>query len=175
MSILETLLNAQGGQAVKQVGKRFGLEAEDAEAVMRRLLPELTGSVQRNASQPGGLESLASALSSGKHQRYLEDPSTLEDPETVNDGNAILGHLFGSKDVSREVAGRTAADTGVDASIVKKLLPLVAAVAMGALSKQTGGGEQLRGGALGGLLSSLLGGEGGGGLGDLLARGRRLL
>jgi hypothetical protein len=54
----------------------------------------------------------------------------------VSDGNGILGHLFGSKDVSRQLASRTSKSTGLSAGILKKILPLVAGLAMGALNKQ---------------------------------------
>ncbi|HEU4618493.1 MAG TPA: DUF937 domain-containing protein [Gammaproteobacteria bacterium] len=184
MNILDSLLSSQAGQTVKQFGQQIGLEPEKAEAVVRRLVPALSGSVQRNASQPGGLESLQQALSSGQHHRYVDDPSALKAPEAVEDGNGILGHLLGSKDASRDVAGRVAADTGVDTSIVKKLLPVVAAAAMGVLSKQTARGQSLNASSLGGLLSGLFGGEGGtqqagqgaaGLAGDLLKRGKKLI
>jgi len=50
----------------------------------------------RNTRQPGGLESLLGALQSGKHQRHVEDPSTLANEETIQDGNGILlGGLLG--------------------------------------------------------------------------------
>ncbi|MBT8443586.1 MAG: hypothetical protein KJO13_02500, partial [Gammaproteobacteria bacterium] len=58
-------------------------------------------------------------------------------------------------------------ETGVSADIIKKMLPLVAGVLMGGLSKQTGGGAQLEQEAGGGLLGSLLGAAGGADLGDL--------
>ena len=45
-----------------------------------------------------------SALSSGNHGQYLDRPASLADPAAVTDGNGILGHLLGSKDVSREFA-----------------------------------------------------------------------
>lgn len=61
----------------------------------------------------------------------------MAEPQTIADGNNILGHLFGSKDVSRAVAGQAATKTGLGADVLKKLLPLVATMAMGSLSKQT--------------------------------------
>jgi len=80
--------------------------------------------------------------------------------------------LFGSKDVSRAVAGRAAEQTGIGADVLKKMLPMVATMAMGSLSKQTqqpsmasqlaglalGGGRQQSGG-LGSLLGALTGGN----------------
>ena len=91
---------------------------------------------------PGGLEGLMTALAGGTHQRYIDDPSTLTDAATVQDGNGILGHILGSKDVSRQVAAQASAQTGIDANVLKRMLPLVATLAMGALSKQTAGGAR---------------------------------
>ena len=82
------------------------------------------------------------ALAAGTHQRYLDDPSTITDAATVQDGNGILGHILGSKDVSRQVAVQASARTGIGTDVLKKMLPLVAALAMGALSKQTASAGQ---------------------------------
>lgn len=76
------------------------------------------------------------ALSNGNHQQYLDQPDSLTRPETVQDGNNILGHLLGSKDESRQLASQAAANTGIDAGILKKMLPMVASMVMGGLSKQ---------------------------------------
>ena len=50
---------------------------------------------------------------------------------------AILGHVLGNKEASRNVAAQAAQATGVNSDIVKQLLPLVATAVMGALSKET--------------------------------------
>ena len=46
-------------------------------------------------------------------------------------------HILGSKDLSRQVAATASARTGISDSILKQMLPAVAALAMGALSKGT--------------------------------------
>ena len=124
------------------------------------LLPALMRGMQRNAAKPGGLDSLVGALGSGNHQRYVEEPETLADDSSISDGNAILGHIFGSKNVSRNVAGGAAKQTGIDPAVLK-MLPMLAGVAMGALSKETQGGSQLASAPTGtnplGALSGLLG------------------
>ena len=72
-------------------------------------------------------------------------------------GNEILGHIFGSKDTSREVAAQASEQSGVDTSVLKKLLPIVAgAVAMHYMTKRRGSGAGNEGG--GGILGSILGG-----------------
>lgn len=70
--------------------------------------------------------------------------------------------------MSRTVAGQAANKTGIDPSILKKMLPLLAMLVAGYLSKQAEGGRQggrqaQGGGLLGGLLGSVLGGLLGGG------------
>ena len=73
-------------------------------------------------------------------------------------GNQILGHIFGSKDKSRDVAAQASQQSGVDSSVLKKLLPIVAgAVAMHYMTKgrQGAGGGQGGGGGLGSILGNL--------------------
>jgi hypothetical protein len=69
-------------------------------------------------------------------------------------GNEILGHIFGSKDTSREVATQASQQSGVDTSILKKLLPIVAgAVAMHYMTHRGQRGAAPAGGdILGGLM-----------------------
>lgn len=141
MNLMDTILNANGGNAVHQLSRQFGLGDDQTVAAIQSLLPALAGGMQRNVNQPGGLESLLGALVGGQHQRYLEQPEALGTPQTVDDGNGILGHLFGSKDVSRQVASHASAQTGIGSDILKQMLPVVAAMAMGALSKNSMGRE----------------------------------
>ena len=136
MNLLESVLNANGGAAVSQLAGQFGLQQDQAASAIGSLLPALAGGVQRNISQ-GGLGGLLGALMNGGHQRYLEDPSTLSSPEARDDGNGILGHILGSKDVSRQVAAQASQRTGISESILKQMLPAVASLAMGALSRGT--------------------------------------
>jgi hypothetical protein len=135
-SIVEVLMSAAGGAAVQQLGRQFGLSEGQTGSALSQLVPALMAGLQHNASQEGGMGALLGALGSGNHSRYLEDPDLLGADDTRNDGNSILGHIFGSKDVSRSVANSAAQQTGISADILKKMLPLVATMVMGGLSKQ---------------------------------------
>jgi hypothetical protein len=136
MDLLNMLLSAGGGSAVRQLAQNFGLDEGQASSAIANLLPALGQGLSRNAASAGGLESLLGALSSGGHERYFDSPETLGDEGTIQDGNGILGHILGSKDVSRRVASNAAAQTGIGVDVLKKMLPVVAAMTMGALSKQ---------------------------------------
>jgi hypothetical protein len=138
MNILEAVLNAQNGGAAREAGRAVGLSQEGTASALSALIPQLAAALHRNASQPGGLDALLGALGGGQHRRYVEDVTRLGQAETVADGNAILGHILGSKEASRAVAARAASQTGLDAGILKQLLPLAATMVMGSLAKQSG-------------------------------------
>ena len=136
MNILESILAAQNGGATRQLEQQFGLSQDQVSSALSALVPALAAGFNRNMSRPQGLDALISALSGGQHQRYVDDLSALGGADTVADGNGILGHIFGSKDVSRQVAARAASQTGLSESVLKSMLPIVAAMMMGSLSKQ---------------------------------------
>ena len=125
-----------------RVGQQFGLSEDQTGNALGQLVPALMAGLQRNTSQQGGMEGLLGALSRGNHSQYLDSPELLEQDTTREDGNSILGHVFGSKDVSRAVAGRAAEQTGIGADILKKMLPVVATMVMGGLSKQNADGPR---------------------------------
>lgn len=164
MNILEAVLNAQGGAAAGQAGQSLGLSPDQTGAALSALVPALAAGLQRNASQPGGLESLLGALASGGHARYVDEPAGLQGHDVVSNGNAILGHILGSKDASRKVASGAAAQTGLGEDVLKKLLPLAATLVMGSLAKQhvapggsaQGGVAALSAGGLLGMLAPLV-------------------
>ena len=146
---------------IKQLAGNFNLNESDARNAVSQLLPALNQGISKNIKQENGLEMLLGALSRGNHQKYVEQPDHLGSEETIRDGNAILGHILGNKETSRRVAGHAAEKTGLDSAVLKKMLPVVATVAMGFLSKQssgsgiTGGRKQAPSQAMG-FLSSLL-------------------
>ena len=150
MNLLQSILNTQNGDAVRHLAQNFGLGEDQTVSALSNLIPALSQGLKQNLSSNDGLQGLLSALGSGNHQRYLDDVSTLGQPETIQDGNGILGHLLGSKDVSRQVASHAAAQTGLGEDLLKRMLPVVATMVMGSVSKQApalglqnalGGGE----------------------------------
>src|SRR5512137_1284181 len=124
MNLLETILNSQNGGAVRQLAQNFGLDQDQAASAISNLVPALSSGLMRNISSGDGLTGLLGALGGGQHQKYMDDPATLGQPETISDGNGILGHILGSKDVSRQVARAASQQSGVGEDILKKMLPV---------------------------------------------------
>ena len=173
MNLLDMIMGAQGGKAANNMGSQFGLSPKQSQNAIAALLPAISSAFKQNTRSPQGLQGLLGALQGGRHEQYMDQADIFGRPEARNEGNAILGHLFGSKDVSRAVAGHASKQSGIGADILKKMLPLVATMAMGSLGKQTrqpsmaqqlaglalGGGRQQQQGGLGSLLGALTGGN----------------
>ena len=179
MNLMDAIMAGSGSPLSKMAGQ-FGLSEEETATAVKGLLPALTNGMKRNISQEGGMEALLGALNKGGHERFLDDASALQSEHAVSEGNNILGRLFNSKDTSRELARRTAESTGLDVGILKKMLPLVAAIAMGAVKKQGGGSGLLASGAaenpsaIGGLMSLLDADGDGSPVDDLLGLAKKL-
>ncbi|MEO9873647.1 MAG: DUF937 domain-containing protein [Anderseniella sp.] len=183
MNIVEMIARSHNGQGLDVLGQQFGLSREQTLAAVAELAPMVTSGVRRNSREPDGMVSLLEALSGGGHERYLDDDKAVQYDTVKNDGNAILGHLFGRKEVSREVAMQAAGTTGIGSAILKKMLPVIASMVMGAIFKRMTGGTPApsprgsQGGGLGDIIGDILGGgrkpqprsgQGGGGLEDIL-------
>lgn len=162
MDLIDLITQAQNGQALQGLARKYNLDEQQARAAVDELAPAVMAGIRRETQSPDDLSGLLGALASGNHRRYLEG----NDEGIVDDGNSILGHVFGSKDVSRAVAARASETTGVDTGTLKQMLPAVAAMVMGALSQNAAGGQQARAmgsgdGGIGDLLGQVLGGLGG--------------
>jgi hypothetical protein len=161
MDILSAILGAQGGGAVQQLGQQFGLDDSQVSSALGALVPALAAGFQNNMSSPQGLDGLAAALSGGRHQQYVDDPGLLGSADTIADGNGILGHVLGSKDVSRAVASQASAQTGIGQDVLKSMLPVVAAMMMGTMAKRMSQPSAASAGAGFGGTAAGLGGSGG--------------
>ena len=153
MNLAQILLNQIGGEQMNKIAGQFGIESDQANNVIGKVLPFLSGAISKNVSQEGGLQALIGALTKGEHSKYLNTEEAVSEAG-INDGNNILGHILGSKDVSRNVASHAANETGIDVGVVKKMLPVIASMVMGAMSK-----ESQSGGVLSQLLSLNSGGS----------------
>ena len=89
----------------------------------------------------------------------LLDNAVSSEPTEIGKGNEILGQIFGSKDGSRAVAAQASAQSGVEPSLLKKMLPVLAMVAAGYITKQAGKGKG-GGGGLSDAIGGMLGGAG---------------
>ena len=164
MQQLLDLINGAGGQAaIGPVAARVGLTPEQTQMAMKALLPALAGGMRKQAQ--GNAAALERTITASGAHEVVDKPHEVAGAAGVERGNAVLGGLFGSKDVSRQVAQHASVQTGISPDKLKLLLPIVATLAAGAMAKQ--GGAAGATGGLGGLLGGLAGGASGGRAGGL--------
>jgi len=187
MDLVEMLIRSQGSQNISDLGRQFGLDEAQTRAALEQLAPVIAAGVRRNVESDDGLASLAREMQSGQYARYANEPADPQLNDATQAGNQILEQVFGSKDVSRGVANQAADLSGIGSAILKKMLPVIAAMIIGNLTKgMMGGGasapaprREASTGGLDDMLKDVLGrgqqpaprdaqGPGGGGLGDIL-------
>ncbi len=168
---INDLLAQTGGLA--SMARELGINEHQAAQGAQALLPAIMGGFKKQAqAQPEGLGALGGLLGQLGGGGLLDSVLSPE-PTDVSRGNNVLGQIFGSKDVSRTVAQSAATKSGLDPSLLRKMLPMLAMMAAGFMAKQQGGAPAGNaGGGLGGLLGGLLGSgqqQSGGGLGGFAA------
>ncbi|RWF70995.1 MAG: DUF937 domain-containing protein [Mesorhizobium sp.] len=136
-SLFDILAQAQNGNGMQALAQQFGLSQQQTQSAVEALLPAFSQGLKRNTSDPYGLGAFMTAMASGQHAKYFEDASRAFSPQGVDEGNGILGHLFGSKELSRAVASQAAQASGVSQQVLQQMLPAVASMVMGGLFKQT--------------------------------------
>ncbi len=149
--------------ALEAISRELGIDSATAKAGAIALLPSILSGFQNPVAAAdgapaqsafpalGGLGGLLGTIG-GLGGGSLLDNVTSTEPTEVDKGNQILGQLFGSKDGSRAIAASAVAQSGVQPSLLKKMLPILAMVAAGYVMKQASQGQGGLGGALGGIL-----------------------
>ena len=156
------ILAQMGG--LQSMARELGVSEAQAASGAEALIPAILGGFKKQAqAQPTGLEGLGGLLGQLGGGGLLDNVLAPQ-PTDVSQGNNVLGQIFGSKDVSRAVAQNAASQSGLDPSLLKKMLPMLAMLVAGYMAKRQGAGaaepSAPMSGGLGGLLGGLLGGQG---------------
>jgi hypothetical protein len=173
------ILAQMGG--LQSMARELGVSENQAASGAEALIPAILGGFKKQAqSQPSGVEGLGDMLGQLGGGALMDDVLSPE-PTHVDRGDDVLGQIFGSKDVSRTVAQNAASQSGLEPSLLKKMLPMLAMLVTGYMAKQRSAASPAQaspGGGLGDLLGGMLGGQAsgagrtmsgaGGGLGSIL-------
>jgi hypothetical protein len=166
---LQALLNQHADQISQQIGAN---PAETRQAISASI-PALLAALQEQAgSGDTGLQQAVQQDHDGSIldnvAGYLNGTAGLDSRTT--DGNGILDHLLGDQQPAVQQA--LSSRTGLSASSIASLLPILAPIVMGYLGRQARSSGSSSGGLgdLGSILGGLAGGStsGSGGLGGIL-------
>lgn len=163
---------------VSDLAQKFGVKEDVMQGALRQAVPGILSGMAANASSEEGAMKLATAA-----QQHKKKTVSVSDIDT-EDGKKIVKKVLGDKEGAVVAALGKNTDSSEIASLIPKLLPVIAPLIMQYLggqksSRSTGGITDILGGLLGGdsksggvvdILGGILGGGNnkGGGLGGLL-------
>jgi hypothetical protein len=134
-SIIELLLSQLGTGGTNQISEKLGLDEGKAQQVIGMALPMLIGALNRNtSSSKSGAEALTNAIQRDHDGSILDNiTQAITNRKTVEDGSAILGHVFG--DNSSGVVDSVSRATNIDSAQVAQIFAMLAPLVLGALGK----------------------------------------
>ncbi|TMM48864.1 DUF937 domain-containing protein [Qipengyuania marisflavi] len=163
MNLAQTL---QQDGVFDSMARELNIDPQTAQSAAGALLPAIVAGLGRSHVGAGGSRTAAGGglgdllggvlgggaggggMGGGLLEQVLGGSPTPKQP-----GNDILGQIFGSKDVSRGVAEEVSGSTGIPATLLKQMLPMLAMAVVGHMMKGKGGAM---GGALGGILGQVV-------------------
>jgi hypothetical protein len=135
VKLYDVIRSAGGGAIVEALASEAEISRDQAEQALRLLLPDLGRAIRRTAESRTGAPAVHAAIQDERYARYLEDPAALHEPAAAADGQRVLMEVLGEEQRAELVRGAAAA-INADDDRVRKLLPLVATLAMAALGQQ---------------------------------------
>jgi hypothetical protein len=133
-SILQLIISQLGGDTVSKISARLGIDEAQAQRAIGLALPVIIGALNRNASSSDGAQALTHALQRDHDGSILENlGEKVGQQSTIEDGMAILGHVFGEKQSGIEA--NVSKGAGLDPQKAAQLFAMLAPVVMGALGQ----------------------------------------
>ena len=131
VNLFDIMKQAQSGAAIDLLGRQFGLNPYQATQAVEALLPAFTLGLQRIALNPVAFGQFLGLMNSGRYAPFFDaNPAS-----SAASGQHVVEALFGSPEVSRQIAAQASAMTGIAAQILQQMMPLLAATLMGGLAK----------------------------------------
>lgn len=135
MDLTQLIVSQLAGDTLSTMSAKLGVDESQAQQAIGMALPALIGALNRNTTQEDGAQALLSALSRDHDGSILENVTEkVVQPDTIKDGAAILGHVFGEKETAIESSlGRA---SGLDSATIAQLLSMLAPLVLGVLGQQ---------------------------------------
>lgn len=167
---------AQGGQAMENLARQYGVSIEQANAAVQAIIPAMSAGLQQQA---GNMEAFGAILGKMNDPRNVEAFET-PDPAPAAAGEEVVADIFGSSGNAERVAQHAAAAAGLPPDVMSQMMQSIASTMMGglasAMQNQGLGGifgqlaNAAQQGGLGAVLGQMMGGAQQGGLGSILGQ-----
>jgi len=134
-NFIDIMRAAQGGQAIENMARQFGLTPDQTRHAVAALLPAFAMGLQQAASRPDHLEQIFEAMRSGRFDAFFESPRSAFSKKARTSGEDLLATMFGSRELAQRIAEQSAAFSGIAAETATNMMPLVASTLMGGMAK----------------------------------------
>lgn len=134
MNLFELMLAARNTRAAPDLGLQFALSEAQVKMALRYLVPLFGDAVIRMMMNQQGLATLLGHLASPQHQMDANANDLFQSSRILSNGTGLLSLLFHNEATIQVVASYAARGAEVDPAIIRRMLPYVATMYMGALS-----------------------------------------
>ena len=136
-NLFDMMQQSQGGSAVENMARQFGLTPRQAENAVDVLLPAFALALQRNMQDPKLWPNLVAAVQPppAPPSTPFEAASRAFTPDGMRQGAEFMANLFGSPDLSKHIAAQGAAASGLPAPMLQQMLPAMSAMLMSGMLK----------------------------------------
>lgn len=133
---LDDIIRAAGrGEIVDELAKDAGVDRDQADRVLRSLLPDIGRAIRRAGERRTGAPTVHAAMQDERYAGYLEDPALLREPAAAANGERVLAEVMDEAQ-RNELIRDAAAAVQAEEAAVRRLLPLIATLAMAAIGKR---------------------------------------
>ncbi|MGI9609500.1 MAG: DUF937 domain-containing protein [Acidimicrobiia bacterium] len=129
--LLEGILSELGSGGISEIANGLGIDQSTASSAVGLALPAILGGMANNAQKAEGAQSLSNALDDHDAGIFGQLGDLLGGG---GPGEGILGHVLGQKQPA--VEQNLSQQSGLNLGSIAKLLPILAPLVMGYLSKQ---------------------------------------
>lgn len=133
MSFLDSLQEHLDPKTIGSIASKLGIDPAQAQSAVASALPAIVGALAKNSAHPAGAAALDQALTKDHDGSIFEQLSAVA-PKLAEDGQKILGHMFGDKKAATTEG--VAAKSGLPIEAVTNILGTLAPIVMGAIGKK---------------------------------------
>lgn len=134
-NFIDIMRAAQGGQAIENMARQFGLTPEQTRYAVAALLPAFAMGLHQAASRPNQLEQLFESMRSGRFDAFFDNSRSAFSKSAFSSGEDVMSQMFGSTELARQIAEQSAAFSGITAETANRMMPFVASTLMGGMAK----------------------------------------
>jgi hypothetical protein len=87
----------------------------------------------------GGAPGLMNMITGNTFQQFATNPASLASPSAIEQGKSLLSQVFGGSDALSDITTKASEKTGLGGSVLTSMLPVVASLLMGMISKNADG------------------------------------